>query len=267
MPDNDNDTVTITLHGVTADKGFVRADVFVEKLSALIASAKIADQHLNKKKSHHILVTDLRVSSAIAILREKVSVKKKVPEPSFPLVARALMAIYDGEKRLDNYSVDLIRSLEKLAKTSKRYSHGEVSFSNRTVIRIDEYLHVQAKKALERVTGEEEVPLSYFEGKSIGSFDGVLQELDSRGAFVRGRLTLTAGGKEVECIFRREDIPTLRESYERRARIVGVAIYDGVNPLPVRLEVRSIEPLNLDADLSKWRGVFAGRRVSRSEGL
>ena len=98
-------------------------------------------------------------------------------------------------------------------------------------------------------------------------FDGVLKEIDSRGILVRGRLILTAGGKEIECLFKREDIPKLRENFERRARVEAKAHYDGENLLPVRLDVKRIEPIIDAPDVGRWRGVFTGRRVAKPEGI
>ena len=80
-------------------------------------------------------------------------------------------------------------------------------------------------------------------------------------------MILTAGGKEIDCIFKRDDIPVLRENFERRAHVEAVAHYDGENLLPVRLDVKRITPISIDPDLDRWRGALANRRVSRPEGM
>lgn len=261
------DGITLTLHGVAGDNGLVRADVFVEKFQALVNSLKIADAALNGRKSHDLMITDLKISSAMASVREKVSVKKKRPEFAAPLVAEALNAVYNGDRNLDRFPEGLIRSFNVLTKVdSKTLSHGEIDFAGRSVVRIDDYLSRQTKRAIERVTGVAEEPERHFEGVAIGVFDGVLKELDSRGILVRGKLILTAGGREVECIFQRDDIPTLRESFERRARVEAMAHYNGIDLLPVRLDVKRIDQVSRDADLGKWRGALATRPVLRSRG-
>jgi hypothetical protein len=121
--------------------------------------------------------------------------------------------------------------------------------------------------ALDRVKGIEEESERHFEGIAHGVFDGVLKELDSRGVLVRGKLILTAGGKEIDCIFKRDDIPILRENFERRARVEAVAHYDGENVLPARLDVKRITPINTNHDLGRWRGALANRRVPRPKGM
>ena len=102
-----------------------------------------------------------------------------------------------------------------------------------------------------------------FKGLAIAAFDGILREIDSRGSTVRGKLVLTAGGRELDCLFRREDIPALRQHFDCRARVEGMAHYDGVSLLPGWLEVRRIEPFLTDTDLSRWRGALANRRAAR----
>ena len=71
----------------------------------------------------------------------------------------------------------------------------------------------------------------------------------------------------MDCTFARDDIPALREHFECRARVEGMAHYDGVNLLPVRLDVKRIEPILSDTDLGRWRGALANRRAARPKGL
>lgn len=262
------DSITLTLHGLAVDNGLVRADVFLEKFRALLNSIKIADATLNGRKSHEVIITDLKISSATARVREKISVRKKTPAFASPFVAEALIAVYNGDRHIDRYPVELIKSFESLTKIdSKRLSHGEIGFTNNNVIRIDDYLARQTARAIDRMKGATEETECHFEGAAIGVFDGVLRELDSRGILVRGKLILTAGGREVECIFKRDDIPALRENFERRARVEAMAHYDGIDLLPVRLDVKRIDPIGVDTDLARWRGALANRRARRPKGI
>jgi hypothetical protein len=260
-------SVILTIHGLDVDNGLVRADVFLKKFRALLNSIEIADKHLNGKKSHNIIITDLKNGSAMAAVREKVSVKKKVPAFGAPFVAEALNAVYNGDRRLDRFPPELIKSFEPLVKIDDRMSHGEVEFAGADIIRIDDYLARQTERALDHAKGIEEKSERHFEGIAHGVFDGVLKLIDSRGALVRGKLILTAGGKEIDCIFKRGDIPILLENFERRARVEAVAHYDGENVLPVRLDVKRITPISINPDLGRWRGTLANRRVPRPEGI
>jgi len=253
--------VGLTIHGLAADNGKVRADVFLEKFKTLLNSLKVADQFLNQKKSYNFIIEELAVSSARVKLREKVSRKKVVPHESISFVGEALRCIYNGDKSIDRFPVELVDSLLPLTKgVDKKFSHGDLEFASDNVVRIDDYLARQMDRAVRRMKGVAEERERYFEGISFGTFDGILKELDSRGIIVRGKLVLTAGGKEIDCVFRRDDIPALRENFEKRARIEAVAHYDGENPLPARLDVRHIHPITGQFDILKWRGALSRRR-------
>ena len=90
----------------------------------------------------------------------------------------------------------------------------------------------------------------------FGSFDGVLDYVDLRGALPQIKLTLSAGAREIDCICRREDIDALGERLHHRVRVHGRAIYTSADPLPMRVEVTSIEPVKSDPDFMRWKGAF-----------
>lgn len=247
--------ITLTLHGLDVDNGLVRAEIFLEKLRALLSSLKVADKDANGKKSHNYIVTGLEIGSAKAQLREKVAVKKHRPDSSVGLLKDVVNAVYLGDKNIERFSDDLIQNLAPLVKSvGKSFSHGEIGFNGDNIVRIDDYLAQQFAKVAARKRGDEEQAATCFEGIAMGTFDGVIQELDSRGTLVRGKLTLTAGGKEIDCVFRREDIALLRESFDTRARVEAVAHYDGESLLPVRLDVRTITVVKPTSDLTRWKG-------------
>ena len=257
--------VTLTLHGLQADNGLVRADAFLEKFRTLLESLKTADKFANGKKVHNYIVTGLKISSAQAQLSEKISVRKAAPVSSVELVRDTVNAVYNGEKKVDRFSVELIEALFPLVKNvGKNFSHGEISFDASNVIRIDDYLAKQFDKMTARLKGDDIPAARNFEGIAIGMFDGIIQEMDARGSLVRGKIILTAGGREIDCVFRRDDIETLRASFDKHARIEAIAHYDGISLLPVRLDVRGIKVVKTNPDLIKWKGKLK-RNTQKSE--
>ena len=96
----------------------------------------------------------------------------------------------------------------------------------------------------------------WYEGVAYGSFDGVLNYVDTRGDVPQIKLTLSAGGKEIDCICKREDIDALGTALSHRVRVHGKCIYVSASPLPMRVEVSSIEPVKQDGDLERWMGAF-----------
>jgi len=97
---------------------------------------------------------------------------------------------------------------------------------------------------------------AWYDGASFGSFDGILNYVDTRGALPQIKLTLSAGGKEIDGICNREDIDALGDVLDSRVRVYGRAIYASSSPLPLRIEVSSITPIKKDGDLTRWRGAF-----------
>jgi hypothetical protein len=96
----------------------------------------------------------------------------------------------------------------------------------------------------------------FYRGIATCGFDGFLKEIDARGTMLRGKLVLSAGGAEIDCVMNKERVPEARESFDKRVIIEGKAHYDGINQIPSRIDVRTIKILKEDADLLRWRGTF-----------
>lgn len=84
----------------------------------------------------------------------------------------------------------------------------------------------------------------------------MLDYVDIRGALPQIKLTLSAGGKEIDCICRREDIDTLGDALHKRVRVYGRAIYGSSSPLPMRVEVSSVALVKEAGDFTRWKGSF-----------
>lgn len=254
--------VTLTIHGLSMDNGNVRAEVFVEKLRALLSAFRSADKFLNNKKTHDYLIVGLQAASAHATVRERISIRKIVPQSSLHYVGEAAGAIYNGDRNINRFPQQIIKNLSPLVKNvGKTFSHGEVGFQENNIIRIDEFLGGQMEKAVRRINHEEISSEKYFEGIALETFDGIVKEIDARGTLVRGKLVLTVGAKEIDCIFRKEDINVLRNSFDLRARVESVAHYTGDSPLPVRLDVKRLTVLKPTESLNRWKGALRRRRT------
>jgi hypothetical protein len=248
-----NGEVTLTVHGLDVDNGKVRADAFLSKFRALLHSLKLADKQINEKRTYDYVIIGLEAASAHASLREK-QIRKAVPESSVQYVGAVVEAVYNGDRNIARFPVEIISALKPLVSgLNKTFSHGELKFPGGNIVRIDDYLEKQIDKAIKRNEGSDIEEHRNFDGVAFETFDGIVKELDARGSLVRGKLVLTIGGKELDCIFREEDMEILRTSFDKRARIDGVAHYDGVSLLPVRIDVRKIALIKVDGDLLKWR--------------
>ena len=273
MADQENNEITLTLHGLNLTDGNVLARVFLAEFSRLLDALGSADQVLNNSKAHDYLIVDLRASSAIAKLRETQRIGKRTRKAaraqllgqrrSSPVTyfRQALTSIYNGDTDTRQLPARLVRDIAHLARDSgQTFAHGEVAFGTDNIIRIDDYLSRQAERAVDRLSErDKEQSPRYYAGVGYTSFDGVLKELDARGALVRGKLILTAGGKEIDCIFRQDDIPKIKESFNLRARVEGIAHYSGEAPLPERLDIKVLELIG-QGDLTRWRGAMEPNR-------
>jgi hypothetical protein len=258
--------ITLTVHGLEVDNGNVRAEVFISKFSALLKTLHMADKHANARKAHDFLITGLEQGSAHATLRERVSLRKIIPVSSVDFVQEVVTAVYNGDRNIRRFPADIIESLSAFTNgIGKKFSHGEIHFSNDNAIRVDDYLEKQLNRALQRIHGELDEAERFFEGVAIETFDGIVKQIDARhGTLVRGKLVLTAGGKEIDCIFRSVDMPVLRESFDRRARVTAAAHYDGESQLPLRLDVRAITLVQEGKDISRWKGALVRKRNASS---
>ena len=95
-----------------------------------------------------------------------------------------------------------------------------------------------------------------YSGSSRDAFDGVLKVVDARGQLVRAILTLTAGGREIECVARRELLQDALGKFEVRVIVEGNAIYTTSDLLPRRIEIESIRNVKSGDHLSDWQGRF-----------
>jgi hypothetical protein len=266
--DQKNNEVTLTLHGLTLTDGNVLARVFLFEFARLLDALGSADKTLNKTAAHDYVIVNLEVGSAKAKLRETRRIGKRPrtavraellgQKPDSPLTyfRQALTSIYNGDSDTRKLPPRLLKDVAELAKDSgQSFAHGEVEFDHENIVRIDDYLSRQAQRAIVRLTGDEGRP-QYYRGVSYTSLDGVLKEVDARGLLVRGKLILTAGGKEIDCVFRQDDIPRVRETFNLRARVEGIAHYSGESPLPERLDIKNITPISDASDLTRWRGAM-----------
>jgi len=137
------------------------------------------------------------------------------------------------------------------------FSHGEIEFSDDTVIRIDDFLARQSEVAKSIFDEAEESAQRYYRGIAIGAFDGELKEIDSRGTLLRGVLLLTAGGAEIDCVMNKDHIPEARDAFDKRVIVEGPAHYDGEQQLPTRIDVKTIRLVDGARGLIRWRGAFA----------
>lgn len=252
------DETTFVIHGLDMDNRAVRASVFAQKLRTLISALQLADKLANGKPAYDYLISGLINGSAGATIRERRRSHGAPQRSAIAVLESTASAIYNGERVNEKITPALVKKVEKLGSgVSKKFSHAELAFSDNNVIRIDDFLLRQTAVAY-KVAMLPDIPHSarYFQGIAVGSFDGVLKEIDARGTVLRGKLVLISGGAEIDCVMNKEQVPEARDSFDKRVVIDGTAHYDGLTQMPVRVDVRTIRQIKEGADLMRWRGAL-----------
>jgi hypothetical protein len=194
-------------------------------------------------------------------------------ERPLPRFARQLISGHSGIEAFDE-CISAIATGERdralryagCAKQIAKFSSGgysEVRIGDSKIFRIDPFLTERARSIIEPIVEVSEgvtpdlvMEHDWYKGIAAGSFDGEIKATDLRGALPQITLVLTAGGNEIECICRQEDIESIRAALNRRARIYGQALYDGRSGLPRRIEISKIEVIGGNRDFTRYEGAF-----------
>lgn len=258
---------TLAIHGLSVDAGIVRADVFSIKLKALLDALKTSDTLANGRGAHDYLLPSLSVGSAVVTVRARARKRKSAQSP-ISYFQRAATAVYDGNSQaISSLDPKIFKKIEKLTEgANEKFAHGEISFSDDNVVRIDDYLQRQAADALNapHLILVDRHPTMY-KGAAFATFDGMLKEIDSRGTMLRGKLVLEPGTTEIDCVMNKTRVPDARHGFDKRVVIKGIARYDGRSNLPARVDVYEITQIKPDADLTRWKGAFVFREIGDIE--
>ncbi len=250
----------LRVHGPDQNSDEVPAAAFAKQLATLVRALKAADKAVNGNRARHeYKIAKLHSSTPTAVL-----VERPIDDISPPIFgdksgidafAECVSAILVGEtQRALQYG----KCASNVAKFGKS-GYSEIWTSDDAVFRVDPFLTERARAVVNpdmRVLAPPIVTDQWFKGAAHGSFDGVIKEVDLRGALPQIKLVLSAGSSQIDCVCRSGHIEDIRKNLDRRVRIYGRAIYDGRRGLPRRIEVDTVDAVDGSADLSKWTGAF-----------
>jgi hypothetical protein len=255
--------IRLRVHGRQNDAGErVPASVFAQKLATLVRALRAADAAVNGRVTHDYVISDLKIGSALVELREE-AIRRTDLIPRYSGVSafdNCVGAIREGsvERALTFGKCPVY--IAQLAKGSgQRFGYAELWVDHESPFRVDDFLFEQTETVIKRPALLDEpagTEQRWYKGIAQGTFEGVVKGVDLRGALPEVKLILTAGGKELDCIFREVSIERIREALDRRVRIEGTAYYDGKSGLPRRVEVTDIWPIKEPGDFTRWRGAF-----------
>lgn len=254
--------VRFRIHGPDAEReGLISASHFVNKLGTLVRALKAADRQVNGAPVHDYKIAKLESTSPTVTLIE-------VPGPNFESDILSQSGIGAFEDCADAIlEGDRVRALkygscaEHISKLAggaqKTYGYAEVWTRAEHIVRVDKFLAEQTADVIHpEIVRPVADGTNWFKGTVDAAFDGSIKVVDLRGELPEIKLILTAGGKELDCVCRVEDMEDIRTNLDSRVRVTGRAYYDGRSGLPRRIAVRGIESMRGDADFTVWRGSF-----------
>lgn len=253
--------VRLRVHGHKhGARDVVLASVFAEKMAVLVRALRAADSAVNNRAKYDYVISRLSDGSATVEIEEQRKRRVRHSVSSVEAFDMCLTSVNDGNfdhARKFGRCAAYVPTLARGADES--FSYGELWINGHTLIRVDSLLGDQGRAAItppESATEKE--ARRWFSGVTTGSFVGHLLEVDFRGALPLGKLITSAGRKEIDCVFREEDIEKIRETLRNRVRVHGRVRYDGTSGLARRIEVRRIDLLSdtAEVDFSKWAGAF-----------
>lgn len=244
--------IEFKVHGLTkADHGRVPARVFANKLRQLVTALEAADAIANGDKTHDYLLARMHMSEPTAVLAEVLIDGRSTERGSaIPIFSDAIEGIKTQDSRINKLS-SVVKKVSLLTSgVEKKFGFAEVRTAQDKIVRIDEFLRKRASIA------KNDIASHWYSGAVMGTFDGILDYVDLRGSLPQIKLTLSAGEKEIDCIYQGGDIEALGNSLHKRVRVFGRAIYASNSPLPMRVEVSEVKTIHGSGDFTKWKGSF-----------
>ena len=239
--------------------------VFARKILTLIRALTEADKAINGRRRYEYAVHRLADGSGMIEMEER-RIKPVLSASSTEAFNLCIEAVNGGHRESAKRWGRCAEFIEKLAKgADSSFGYGELWVDRQpSPFRLDQFLEEQSSEVVDALQAQTLTSArTWFKGAVNGSFVGHLLEVDFRGALPQGKLILSAGGKELDCVFRDEDIEAIRSNARRRVRVEGIARYDGKSGLPRRIEVRTIKATRERAavDFTKWKGSFSPFRT------
>jgi hypothetical protein len=253
----ENREVTLTVHGLDEYNQAVDGEVFARKFAAFMRGLGKSDFAANGSRKHKFMIAELRKSSATAVIRERIAKIGPAPLSGAAFFVESINDVYADTQRARAIPRAIVQDIASLSRgAGKSFSFAEVKASESTVIRIDEFLEMRARRVLNDVARQVASLAGTFEGAVFCSFEGVLKAVDLRGDMKKAVLLLSAGDRQIECVVNALKVTRLGEALDKRVTASGTAYYERNSGLPVRLDVRDLTITPPGSGLTRWRGAF-----------
>jgi hypothetical protein len=253
----DRDELILTLYGLDAFNREVDGEVFARKFFKFMQGLAEADRATNGTRALKYLITDLSKNTATAKVREQ-EARSDVPhiKSGIEYYATGVQYIYEDSVAARSLPAKFVRYLVEVANDAgETFARAEIKRAKIT-IPVDEGLAKKARGVLADINRATSGVVPLYQGIAHGSYDGTLLVLDALGGGQKAVLELTAGGRRIDCDMHLIERDKAAQAYRRRCTVYGVAHYDGVNPLPTKIDAVDVVPIEPGEGLARWMGAF-----------
>ena len=260
----ERDDITIYIEGHAGHRGNALAHALVAKLELVLKALAKAERNFldkDKRQTDYEVIGTGKVNPTHFTLRPVQRYANYDPIPAFNWTVDQLDRVKEGKQVDDRVDSGLALILADLAKKSRPDDYSKLWIkANGREIYLDEKFQANSlviaaeKRAIER-------PTKWFEGVSVGSVVGDLNEVsdvEGNHSFV---IVPPVGVPRIDCIFPEDQKEKMGEYLFQTVRVNGLVHYDQESPFPTLIEMQSIELVNDTEEpphLLDLRGVFKG---------
>jgi hypothetical protein len=244
----------------------IPAQLFKRIFDAFLAALIAADRELHAKRvSSQFFVSHLAYGSCEFGIIEKQKSTGASGGSAIEFLRRCAGRVYRSDYQILLRYPRLMRAFDRIVKAIDLAYVVLVQY-NDTELPLDAFFCRQ----VDRVGRLNEAPSGtdvWFAGTAITSFEGRLEAIDYRGPVWKGRLTLSGGETQLECVFDKSKGEDAFNPFGNKAVCVtGRAIYTGDSQLPERLQVLTIEGTVRASAAISVRGSLAPASAGHWEG-
>lgn len=226
----------------------------------------MSDEAVNGGRRLKYLIERLEKNTATAAVREQQASDGGPTESGMDYFASAASAIYHDRPEARALPIKLVRYVEEIAAgAGETFQKGEIKAANDNVIFVDQNLVKNAARVISDIKRLNLGQTRPYAGVANISLDGRVTTLDERGEGDKASITLTAGGKNIDCLVHRIDVDELRKLWKQRCIVTGIGHYSGNSRLPDYIEATHIKPVGEGLNWREWRGGFNPINLDESD--
>ena len=219
----------------------IPAQLFKRIFDAFLAALVAADRELHAKRmSSQFFISHLAYGSCEFGIIEKQKSTGASRRSAIEFLRRCAGRVYRSDYQVLLRHPRLMRAFDRIVKAIDPAYVVLVRY-NDTELPLDAFFCRQ----VDRVGRLNDAPSGtdvWFAGAAITSFEGRLETIDYRDPVWKGRLTLSGGETQLECVFDKSKGEDAFNPFGNKiVCVTGRAIYTGDSQLPERLQVLTIE--------------------------